>query len=198
MNFPGESAGILANYADWNGSQRYTVLFGQGLSVNAVQAAGIFQTIANNGLRMPPRLVDGYVGGPRARQTTTAPSTGVRVITPAVAKELRIMMEGVVSKDGTAPEAEIPGYRVAGKTGTAQRFDPTCGCYRGFTASFIGMAPADNPQLIVAVTLQRPVKGYFGGSVAAPVFQQIMSYALARLDIPPTGTKSPKVRIYPK
>jgi cell division protein FtsI (penicillin-binding protein 3) len=197
LNFPGESAGILANYADWNGSQRYTVLFGQGLSVNAVQAAGIFQTIANNGLRMPPRLVDGYVGG-SGTETKTAPSTGVRVITPAVAKELRIMMEGVVSKDGTAPEAEIPGYRVAGKTGTAQRFDPTCGCYRGFTASFIGMAPADNPQLIVAVTLQRPVKGYYGGAVAAPVFQQIMSYALARLDIPPTGTKSPKVRIYPK
>ncbi len=197
LNFPGESAGILANYKDWNGSQRYTVLFGQGLSVNAVQAAGIFQTIANNGLRMPPRLVDGYQGA-SGSTTTTAPSTGVRVITPAIAKELRVMMEGVVSKDGTAPEAEIPGYRVAGKTGTAQRFDPTCGCYRGFTASFIGMAPADNPQLIVAVTLQRPVKGYYGGSVAAPVFQQIMSYALARLDIPPTGTKSPKVRIYPK
>jgi cell division protein FtsI (penicillin-binding protein 3) len=197
LSFPGESAGILANYQDWNGSQRYTVLFGQGLSVNAVQAAGIFQTIANNGLRMPPRLVDGYVGS-SGTEAKTAPSTGIRVITPAIAKELRVMMEGVVSKDGTAPEAEIPGYRVAGKTGTAQRFDPTCGCYRGFTASFIGMAPADNPQLIVAVTLQRPVKGYYGGSVAAPVFQQIMSYALARLDIPPTGTKSPKVRIYPK
>ncbi len=197
LGFPGESPGILANYQDWNGSQRYTVLFGQGLSVNAVQAAGIFQTIANNGLRMPPRLVQGYVDG-AGTETKAAPSTGVRVISPAVAKELRTLLEGVVSKDGTAPEAEIPGYRVAGKTGTAQRFDPTCGCYRGFTASFIGMAPADNPQLVVAVTLQRPVKGYYGGAVAAPVFQQIMSYALARLDIPPTGTKSPKVRIYPK
>jgi cell division protein FtsI (penicillin-binding protein 3) len=197
LNFPGESAGILANYKDWNGSQRYTVLFGQGLSVNAVQATGIFQTIANNGLRMPPRLVDGYVGA-SGSETKTAPSTGVRVVSPAVAQELRIMLEGVVSKDGTAPAAKIPGYRVAGKTGTAQRFDPTCSCYRGFTASFIGMAPADNPQLVVSVTLQRPVKGYFGGSVAAPIFQQIMSYALARLDIPPTGTKSPKIRIYPK
>ena len=197
LNFPGESAGILANYQDWSGSQRYTVLFGQGLSVNAVQAAGVFQTIANNGLRMPPRLVDGYVSG-SGEVTRTDPSTGVRVISPAVAKELRIMLEGVVSNDGTAPAAKIPGYRVAGKTGTAQRFDPTCGCYRGFTASFIGMAPADDPRLVVAVTLQRPVRGHFGGSVAAPIFQQIMSYALARLDIPPTGTKSPKVRIYPK
>jgi cell division protein FtsI (penicillin-binding protein 3) len=197
LDFPGESAGILANYKDWNGSQRYTVLFGQGLSVNAVQAAGIFQTIANNGLRMPPRLVDSYVSGSGA-QTRTPPSTGVRVISPKVATQLRTMLEGVVSNDGTAPAAKIPGYRVAGKTGTAQRFDPTCGCYRGFTGSFIGMAPADNPQLIVAVTLQRPVKGYYGGAIAAPVFQQIMSYALARLDIPPSGSKSPKVKIYAK
>ncbi len=197
LNFPGESAGILADYKDWSGSQRYTVLFGQGLSVNAVQAAGVFQTIANDGLRMPPRLVDGYVSG-SGDVTMTGPSTGVRVISPAVAKELRIMLEGVVSNDGTAPAAKIPGYRVAGKTGTAQRFDPTCGCYRGFTASFIGMAPADTPRLVVAVTLQRPVSGHFGGAVAAPIFQQIMSYALARLDIPPTGTKSPKVRLYPK
>jgi cell division protein FtsI (penicillin-binding protein 3) len=197
LNFPGESAGILADYKDWSGSQRYTVLFGQGLSVNAVQAAGVFQTIANDGLRMPPRLVDGYVAG-SGDVTRTGPSTGVRVVSPAVAKELRIMLEGVVSNDGTAPAAKIPGYRVAGKTGTAQRFDPTCGCYRGFTASFIGMAPADAPRLVVAVTLQRPVRGHFGGAVAAPIFQQIMSYALARLDIPPTGTKSPKVRLYPK
>jgi cell division protein FtsI (penicillin-binding protein 3) len=197
LNFPGESAGILADYKNWSGSQRYTVLFGQGLSVNAVQAAGVFQTIANDGLRMPPRLVDGYVSG-SGGVTRTGPSTGVRVVSPAVAKELRIMLEGVVSNDGTAPAAKIPGYRVAGKTGTAQRFDPTCGCYRGFTASFIGMAPADAPRLVVAVTLQRPVRGHFGGAVAAPIFQQIMSYALARLDIPPTGTKSPKVRLYPK
>jgi cell division protein FtsI (penicillin-binding protein 3) len=197
LEFPGESAGILANYKDWNGSQRYTVLFGQGLSVNAVQAAGVFQTIANGGLRMPPRLVDSYVS-PSGQVTTTAPSTGVRVISPEVAAEVRTMLEGVVSSEGTAPAAKIPGYRVAGKTGTAQRFDPTCGCYRGFTASFIGMAPADNPRLIVAVTLQRPINGHFGGSLAAPIFQQIMSYALARLDIPPTGTKSPKVRLYPK
>jgi cell division protein FtsI (penicillin-binding protein 3) len=197
LEFPGESAGILADYKDWNGSQRYTVLFGQGLSVNAVQAAGVFQTIANGGLRMPPRLVESYTS-PTGQVTATAPSTGVRVISPQVAQEVRTMLEGVVSSEGTAPAAKIAGYRVAGKTGTAQRFDPTCGCYRGFTASFIGMAPADNPRLVVAVTLQRPVNGHFGGEVAAPIFQQIMSYALARLDIPPTGTKSPKVRLYPK
>ena len=86
---------------------------------------------------------------------------------------------------------------MAGKTGTAQRFDPGCGCYRGYTASFIGMAPADDPQLIVAVTLQRPVKGHYGGSLAGPVFKQIMSYALQKLQIPPTGTKAPTISLVP-
>jgi cell division protein FtsI (penicillin-binding protein 3) len=105
------------------------------------------------------------------------------------------MLEGVVSAEGTAPEAKVPGYRVAGKTGTAQRVDPECGCYQGYTGSFIGMAPADDPQLVVAVTLQRPTNGYFGGVIAAPVFRDVMTYALQKLQIPPTGTRSPKVSI---
>jgi len=101
------------------------------------------------------------------------------------------MLEGVVSPDGTAEEAQIPGYRVAGKTGTAQRVDDTCSCYRGYTASFIGMAPADNPRLVVSVTLQRPVHGHFGGRLGGPVFRQVMSFALQTLRIPPTGTTRP-------
>ena len=105
------------------------------------------------------------------------------------------MLEGVVSAEGTAPEARIPGYRVAGKTGTAQRYDDTCHCYRGYTGSFIGLAPADDPQLIVAVTLQRPVRGYYGGTVAAPVFREVMTYALQEMAIPPTGAVSPRIRL---
>lgn len=196
LDFPGESRGILAPAKDWSGSQRYTVLFGQGLSVNAVQAAGVFQTIANDGVRMPPRLIDGVE---RADGTVAPaePSDGVRVVSAETAETVRRMLEGVVSAEGTAPEAKIPGYRVAGKTGTAQRFDPGCGCYRGYTASFIGMAPADDPELIVAVTLQRPVKGHYGGSLAGPVFKQIMSYALQKLQIPPTGTKAPTISLVP-
>jgi cell division protein FtsI (penicillin-binding protein 3) len=196
LNFPGESRGILAPAKDWSGSQRYTVLFGQGLSVNAVQAAGVFQTIANDGVRMPPRLIEG-VQRPDGSVDEAAPASGVRVVSAATAATVRQMLEGVVSADGTAPEAKIPGYRVAGKTGTAQRFDPGCGCYRGYTASFIGMAPADHPQLIVAVTLQRPVNGHYGGSLAGPVFKQIMSYALQKLQIPPTGSKAPRISLVP-
>jgi cell division protein FtsI (penicillin-binding protein 3) len=196
LNFPGESRGILAPVKDWSGSQRYTVLFGQGLSVNAVQAAGVFQTIANDGVRMPPRLVEGVQRADGSVEPAT-PARGVRVVSAQTAKTVREMLEGVVSSEGTAPEAKIPGYRVAGKTGTAQRFDPGCGCYRGYTASFIGMAPADDPQLIVAVTLQRPVNGHYGGSLAGPVFKQIMSYALQKLQIPPTGTKAPTISLVP-
>ncbi|WP_460460746.1 peptidoglycan D,D-transpeptidase FtsI family protein [Angustibacter peucedani] len=194
LAFPGESRGILAQPQDWSGSQRYTVLFGQGLSVNAVQAAGVYQTIANDGVRVQPQLVAGTVGAD-GRLDPAAGSKSTRVVSAKTAATLRRMLEGVVSADGTAPEARIPGYRVAGKTGTAQRFDPTCGCYRGYTGSFIGMAPADDPQLVVAVTLQRPVKGYYGGTVAAPVFKDVMTYALQKLQIPPTGSGSPSIRL---
>jgi cell division protein FtsI (penicillin-binding protein 3) len=194
LHFPGESRGILANVKDWSGSQRYTVLFGQGLSVNALQAAGVYQTIANDGVRVAPQLVEG-TRDPSGRFHAAPAPAKVRVVSPQTARSVRTMLEGVVSSEGTAPEAKIEGYRVAGKTGTAQRVDPECGCYQGYTGSFIGMAPADDPELIVAVTLQRPTNGYFGGVVAAPVFRDVMTYALQKLQIPPTGTASPKVSI---
>jgi cell division protein FtsI (penicillin-binding protein 3) len=190
MGFPGEGQGLLANVKDWNGSQRYTMLFGQGLSVNALQAAGVFQTIANNGVRIPPRIV-AATGDGNGGFTPAPQPTPITVVSPSTAKQVRDMLEGVVSKDGTAPQAKIDGYRVAGKTGTADRYDAKVGHYSGKTASFIGFAPADDPQIVVAVTLQRPVKGYFGGTVAAPVFHDVMTYALQELQIPPTGTASP-------
>jgi cell division protein FtsI (penicillin-binding protein 3) len=194
MGFPGEGPGLLANVKNWSGSQRYTTLFGQGLSVNALQAAGVFQTIANGGVRIPPRLV-AAVGDGRGGFVAQPQPPSVTVVSPSTAKQVRDMLEGVVSKDGTAPEAEIPGYRVAGKTGTADRYDPTVHGYSGKTASFIGFAPADDPQIVVAVTLQRPVKGYFGGAVAGPVFHDVMTYALQELQIPPTGTAAPVIKL---
>lgn len=196
LGFPGESRGILAQPQDWSGSQRYTVLFGQGVSLTSLQAAGVFQTIANDGVRVEPQLVAGTVRDDGTLQAAPA-GKRVRVISDRTAETLRRMLEGVVSKDGTAPQAMIPGYRVAGKTGTAQRYDPGCGCYRGYTGSFIGMAPADDPQLVVAVALQRPLRGYYGGTVAAPVFKDVMTYALQKLQIPPTGTTSPRIRLVP-
>jgi cell division protein FtsI (penicillin-binding protein 3) len=105
------------------------------------------------------------------------------------------MMEYVVSNKGTAPQAKIPGYRISGKTGTAQAFDPKCGCYRGYIASFIGIAPSDNPELVVGVFLDRPQSGIYGGSLAGPVFKKVTSFALQQLRIPPTGLKKPKLRL---
>jgi cell division protein FtsI (penicillin-binding protein 3) len=117
------------------------------------------------------------------------------VVKPETAQQVERMLEAVTTNQGTAPEARIPGYRVAGKTGTAQRVDSSCGCYRGYTASFVGFAPADNPQLVTLVVLDNPIRGYYGGSVAAPVFKDVMSFALESLKIPPTGTAPPVVKL---
>jgi cell division protein FtsI (penicillin-binding protein 3) len=187
-----EQAGELAAAKDWSGSQRYTVMFGQGVSVTAIQAASVFATIANDGVRRQPRLVAGVTGPDGAFRPTAQPS-GTPVVSATTARQMRLMLENVVGEHGTAAKAEVPGYRVAGKTGTAQAFDERTGGYRGYTASFIGMAPADDPAIVIAVIMQQPVHGHFGGEVAAPVFQQLMTYALLERKIPPTGTKAPEI-----
>jgi cell division protein FtsI (penicillin-binding protein 3) len=105
------------------------------------------------------------------------------------------MLEGVVSPEGTAEEAQIPGYRIAGKTGTAEFYDARAQRYSGRTASFIGYAPADDPQIVVAVIVQKPTYPFFGGYVAGPVFKDVTTYALQELKIPPTGAKPPKVTL---
>jgi cell division protein FtsI (penicillin-binding protein 3) len=116
----------------------------------------------------------------------------VKVVSSDTAKLIRQMLESVVSENGTAPAAAIPGYRVAGKTGTASRHDSACNCYRGYTSSFIGFAPADNPQYVVSVVVQRPHGQYFGGVVAAPVFKTVMSFVLQSEHVPPTpGNATP-------
>jgi cell division protein FtsI (penicillin-binding protein 3) len=186
-----ESAGLLAPWQKWSGSQRYTVLFGQGLAVTSLQAASVFATIANDGVRIPPRVVAGETDTNGVFHPAATPA-GIRAISPATAEQMRLMMENVVGENGTAAKAEVPGYRVAGKTGTSQ----ILGGRGGYTASFIGMAPADDPSIVIAVILQRPVNGHFGGQVAAPVFQQLMTYALAERKVPPTGAKAPDIPLH--
>jgi cell division protein FtsI (penicillin-binding protein 3) len=188
LGVQGESRGVLPPLDTWSPETFATVSFGQGLSVNAVQATQVFSTIANDGVRVEPSLIrsqtrsDGTV-------VETAERKEHRVISAETATTLRSMMESVVGAHGTAPMARIPGYRVAGKTGTANRVDPDTGRYSGYTSSFIGMAPADDPELVVSVTLQNPRNGYYGGTIAGPVFKKVMSFALQSLRIPPTQTK---------
>lgn len=195
LGFPGESAGHLPKLRDWNVATLPTVAFGQGVSVNAVQMAMVFATIANDGVRVRPRLVDSIVD-PDGRIRPVEQAEERRVVKASTARQVRKMLEMVVSDEGTAPMAAIPGYRVAGKTGTAQFIDPSCGCYNGgVIASFIGIAPADDPALVVAVTLVNPRNGRYGGELAAPVFRKVMRYALQARQVPPSQSRAPRMTL---
>jgi cell division protein FtsI (penicillin-binding protein 3) len=184
---PGESRGILPKVADWSGTTAPTVAFGQGYSVTAMQATSVFATLANDGIRVSPTVIAG-TSDASGNYTPSATRENVRVISSETAAQMRLMMESVVSANGTAPSAAIPGYRVAGKTGTAQRIDDTCGCYRGYTASFIGLAPADKPAYVISVTIQDPKGLHWGGYLGGPVFKKVMSFVLQSKGIAPTGT----------
>lgn len=194
---PGESRGILPKVADWSGTTAPTVAFGQGYSLTAMQATSVFATIANNGVRVSPTVIAG-TSDASGNYTPSATRESVRVISADTAQKMRIMMESVVSGNGTAPSAAIKGYRVAGKTGTAQRIDDTCGCYRGYTASFIGFAPADNPAYVISVTIQDPKGMHWGGVLGGPVFKDVMSFVLKSKGIAPTGTKIDPVALTEK
>jgi cell division protein FtsI (penicillin-binding protein 3) len=185
---PGESSGIFRPVSDWSGTTAPTVAFGQGYSVTAMQATSVFATIANNGVRVSPTVIAGTSDAsghftPAGNRSTT------RVVSEDTAVKLRIMMESVVTANGTAPSAAIPGYRVAGKTGTAERIDPLTGRYSGYTASFIGFAPADAPRYVISVTIQDPKNGHYGGALGGPVFKKVMTFVLQSKHVAPTGTK---------
>jgi cell division protein FtsI (penicillin-binding protein 3) len=184
---PGESAGILPKVASWSGTTAPTVAFGQGYSLTAMQATSIFATIANDGVRVSPTVIAG-TSDASGNFTPAAGRTSQRVISAETAQTMRLMMESVVSANGTAPTAAIPGYRVAGKTGTAMRVDDSCGCYRGYTASFIGFAPADKPAYVISVTIQDPKGLHWGGALGGPVFKKVMTFVLQSRHIAPTGT----------
>lgn len=185
---PGESAGILHPVKEWSGTTAPTVAFGHGYSVTAMQATSVFATIANGGLRVSPTVIAGTKDS-SGHFTPAGNRQQVRVVSEETAAKLRTMMESVVTSNGTAPSAAIPGYRVAGKTGTAQRVDPITGKYSGYTASFIGFAPADSPRFVINVTLQRPRNGHFGGVLCGPVFKKVMTFVLQSEHVAPTGTK---------
>ena len=183
---PGEESGKLLDVKDWSGTTAPTVAFGQGYSVTAMQATSVFATIANDGVKVTPTLIAGHSDA-AGRYTPSEKQSSERVISKETAVKMRLMMESVVSSAGTAAGAAISGYRVAGKTGTARRINDTCGCYRGYTASFIGFAPADKPEYVVSVTIQDPKGVYYGGYLGGPVFKEVMSFVLKDQQIPPTA-----------
>jgi cell division protein FtsI (penicillin-binding protein 3) len=188
LGLPAETAGILHPVEKWSRSTFPTVSFGQSYSVNTIQATSVFATIANSGVRITPTLIAG-TSDASGHYTSSPRPEAHQVVSAEVAKNLSAMMESVTQEGGTATGAAIPGYRVAGKTGTAERYDDKCGCYRGYTASFIGFAPADKPRFVMSVTVQNPVGIYWGGYLGGPVFKSVISYALKKYRVPPTGVQ---------
>jgi cell division protein FtsI (penicillin-binding protein 3) len=185
LSFPGESPGLLATAAQWEPTNYVSLPIGQVDAVNALQVLDAYNTVANGGVYVAPKLVQATVS-PNGTVTTTAPSPTHQVLSTATNGELTSMLEQVVNQ-GTGTSAAVLGYTVAGKTGTAQI--PTQGkdsyVPGAYMATFVGFAPAANPTLSMIVVLDRPTP-IFGGTVSAPVFSQIMSYALHRYDIPTT------------
>lgn len=192
VGLPGESGGILADPDDWSRAQHATISFGQGISVTAMQEASAIEAIANGGKYTEPSIVSGYVG-PDGEQTPAPEPESHRVVSKDAADTVTRMMEAVTSRGGTATQTAIPGYRTAGKTGTAWRVDPDTGQYvRGQnTVSFAGFAPADDPRFMTYVVLDNPAGGGSGSGDAGPVFRDVMQAALERYGVPPTGSERP-------
>jgi cell division protein FtsI (penicillin-binding protein 3) len=195
LSFPGESPGLLATAANWEPTNYVSLPIGQVDAVSPLQVLDAYNTVANGGVFVAPKLVQATVS-PSGDLTVTPPSATHRVLSPSVDGELTSMLEQVVNV-GTGTSAAVAGYTVAGKTGTAQIPSQNKDSYvpGAYMATFVGFAPASNPTLSMIVVLDRPTP-IFGGTVAAPVFSQIMSYALHRYDIPTTpgaqsGTPAP-------
>jgi cell division protein FtsI (penicillin-binding protein 3) len=181
VDLPGEDSGIILPLSQYSGSTMGNLPFGQGESVTPIQMATAYSAIANGGILRPPHIVQA-IGGKQLRLPA-----GHRIISPTTAAELRYMLRGVLGDGGTASGAAIPGYDLAGKTGTAQIVVNGHYSSSEFIASFIGMVPASNPRLVVAVIVDEPQGSIYGGSVAAPAFQKIVGWAVPYLGIAPTA-----------
>ena len=177
--FPAEEQGIVPALDDYSGSTLGNMSIGQGIAVTPIQMAAGYAAIANGGILRAPRLVV------REGDDPVDPPTGQRVISSRTSARLREMLEGVLAPGGTAAEVEVPGYTLAGKTGTAEKAEDGGYSKSDFVASFAGFAPASDPQLLVTVVVDEPQGSYYGADVAAPAFGKIVEFALPHLGIPP-------------
>jgi cell division protein FtsI (penicillin-binding protein 3) len=193
LGLPGESPGDLPPMSQWSESTFANLPIGQGLSMTLLQMTSMYQAIANDGVRIPPRIIDSVTTASGVRTLTPRPA-GVRVVSPETARTLRSMFQAITQRDpmgeqqGTAPSAAIDGYQIAGKTGTAQQVDPKCKCYSesNYWITFAGIAPADNPRYVVGIMLDAPQRSSdgSGGQSAGPLFHNIASWMLQRDGVP--------------
>jgi cell division protein FtsI (penicillin-binding protein 3) len=192
VGLPGESPGYVPPRDSWSGSTFGNLPIGQGLSMTVLQMAGMYQAVANNGVRIPPRII-ASITGPDGVRVVPPPAAGVPVMSPQTAATLRTMLTAVTQsargQRGTGPQAAVPGYQVAGKTGTAQQIDPTCNCYSrsSYNITFAGMLPAGDPRYVIGIMLDAPG----GGASAAPLFHDIATYLAQRDRLPVSADPAP-------
>ena len=185
LDFPGETSGIVPPLETWSGSTIGTLPIGHGIAVTPVQMAAAYAAVANDGVWLKPHLVEHVAGRGTVRVERR------RLLTPAIASELATMLTGVVAEGGTGLAAAVPGYHVAGKTGTAAKPLPDGSGYStsGYVASFVGFVPATRPRLVILVTVDEPTT-IWGGIVAAPAFQELAQFALQYLEVPPDNPEN--------
>ncbi len=204
VGLPGESAGLVPPIDQWSGSTFSNLPIGQGLSMTLLQMTGMYQTIANDGLRMPPRIIKATIA-PDGTQTEEPRPEGVRVVSPQTAQTVRNMLRAVVQRDpmgyqqGTGPAAAVAGYQMAGKTGTAQQINPACGCYfdNVYWVTFAGMATVDNPRYVIGIMMDNPERNADGtpGHSAAPLFHNIAGWLMQRENVPLSPDPGPPLTL---
>lgn len=188
IGLPGESPGILSPPETWDGRQRYTTMFGQGLAVNLVQNTAVAATLGNGGRYLPPRLIDGTTDA-TGRFHAAETSEGRQVVSEETADQMITMMESVVSQEGTGVLGQLEGYRLAGKTGTAQVPDENGNLTRT-VANFVGVAPAEDPRFAVGIVVYHPRHQAPSSIIAAPAFKEIAGYTLQHMGIAPSRSQA--------
>ncbi|WP_414687980.1 peptidoglycan D,D-transpeptidase FtsI family protein [Mycobacterium sp.] len=204
IGLPGESAGLVPPIHQWSGSTFSNLPIGQGLSMTLLQMTDMYQTIANDGLRIPPRIVKS-ITTPGGKRTEEPRPEGIQVVSPQTAQTVRNMLRAVVQRDpmgyqqGTGPAAAVEGYQIAGKTGTGQQINPGCGCYYDdvYWITFAGMITADNPRYVVGIMMDNPHRAADGGpgTSAAPLFHNIAAWLLQRENVPLSPDPGPRLTL---
>ena len=204
VGLPGESAGIVPPIDQWSGSSFSNLPIGQGLSMTLLQMTGMYQAIANDGVRIPPRILKATIA-PDGTRTEEQRPAGIPVVSAETARTVRNMLRAVVQRDpmgaqqGTGPAAAVEGYQVAGKTGTAQQINPACGCYYDdvYWITFAGMAPVDDPRYVIGIMMNAPVRNADGspGHSAAPLFHNIAAWLMQRENVPLSPDPGPPLTL---
>jgi cell division protein FtsI (penicillin-binding protein 3) len=204
VGLPGESAGLVPPIDQWSGSTFSNLPIGQGLSMTLLQMTGMYQAIANDGVRIPPRIIKTTVAADGTRTDEPRPK-GVQVVSPQTAQTVRQMLRATVQRDpsgeqqGTGSLAAVDGYQIAGKTGTAQQINPGCGCYYDnvYWITFAGMAPADDPRYVIGIMADNPQHTAEGqpGTTMAPLFHNIAAWLLQRENVPLSSDPGPPLTL---